>query len=263
MPVPERTRTSDIVQNIRLLVKKYNDDSSHCKYIRDYNYFMTERNNLLRTSGSFDRLLSDPKFSERLHGILAKFGMNARTSRLMSSRDFRCTLSDVGPEFDLLNGRQIQLHSVSLYETVEGQTAYSIIRTIFNFFREKGKLSEAGGFVIASKTMHFVMPELFIMVDNQHTATSLYNIADYHPHFNDGKDWAHAIPDYSGLKPNPSPRGGGRKLWDNERYCIAIMYYKRIFQNWCTENNSSIDGFLDLDAQNASTAARTIDKALW
>ena len=127
---------------------------------------------------------------------------------------------------------------------------------------EPGNLTLSGGFVIASKTMHFILPELFIMIDGSHIGISLYNIQDYNPWTEDGRNWLDVIPDYSGRKPNPSPRGLGRKSWDSERYCIALMYYKRIYNEWIHEANSTHQAFLELD-ENPNTVTRITDKALW
>lgn len=262
MPVAKGTSTSYIIQNIQDLVNKYNQ--LYSTYVHDYKCFIGERTRLLMVNdGSFVKLLSDPRFSYQLHDILTKFGMNARASELASRQRFLDTISGVSSEFDLLNAARIQLYTLNLHQMLDGRTVDSIVRNIFNLFEMPSQLSVAGGFVVASKTMHFVMPELFVMLDGQHIGISLYNISDYYPHPDDGRDWFDVIPNYSGRKPNPSPRGEGRRLWDDERYCIALIYFKRIIQEWCQQNNSNIEGFLDLDTQCASKAPRVIDKALW
>lgn len=262
MPVPKGTLTSYIVKNIQHLVEKYNRDYGH--YNRDYNFFLKQRTHLFASiDRSFNNLLHDLRFSDQLRNILDSFGMNTRHSKLVSSQRFLDTMSQIGFEFDLLESEQIRLHTLDLHQIIHDQTVFLIIKKIFNLFKKPGNLTESGGFVIASKTMHFIMPELFIMLDGQHIAVSLYNIYDYHPHPDDGANWFETIPNYSGLKPNPSPRGEGRKSWDYERYSIALMYYKRIFQEWCQHANSNIENFLDIDSQNVSTVKRIIDKALW
>ena len=261
MPVLEETSTSYIVRNMRDLVSRYN--RFHSAYVHDYQSFIRERSRLLRFHNeNFIGLLHDPRFTVQLQDILIKFGMDARAAELTPHQGFLETVSRVGPDFQLLNTAQTRLYALDLHQVLGIRTLYSIIRDIFSNFATPSKLSIAGGFVIGSKTMHFIRPELFVMLDGQHIGISLYNIADYHPHPDDGRDWFDVIPDYSGRKPNPSPRGEGRKLWDSERYCIALMYYKRIIHEWCQQNNSNIESFLDLDPC-ANTPARIIDKALW
>ena len=261
MPVAEGTSTSYIIQNIQDLVNNYN--RLHSTYVHDYKCFIRERGRLLRVhNGSFVRLLNDLGFTDELQDILAKFGMNARASELAARHHFLESVSQVSSEFELLSGAQMRLYTLDFNQTLGNQTVYSIIRNVFNHFATPRQLSIAGGFVVASKTMHFIVPESFVMLDGQHIGISLYNIADYHPHPDDGGDWFEIIPNYSGRKPNPSPRGDGRKSWDSERYCIALMYYKRIVREWCQQNNCNIESFLDLDSR-ASTPTRMIDKALW
>ena len=261
MPVAKGASTSYIIQNMQDLVNNYNQ--LYSTYVHDYKCFIRERDRLLRVHNrNFTRLLNDPGFTNQLHDILTKFGMNARASELAPRKRFLDAISQVSSEFELLSGAQIRLFALDLHQMISSRTVYSIVMDIFNHFATSGRLSMAGGFVVASKTMHFIMPELFVMLDGQHIGISLYNIADYHPHRNDGRDWFEVVPNYSGRKPNPSPRGEGRKSWDSERYSAALMYYKRIIQEWCQENNSNIESFLSLDSR-ASTAARIIDKALW
>lgn len=222
---------------------------------------MKERTRLLNANGlNFARLLSDLSFASRLRDILTKFGMDARASRLMAPERILSVISLVGSDCDLLNMAQIQLHTLNLKQTIKNQTVDSIIRKIYDHLAEPNNISEAGGFVAASKTMHFILPELFIMLDGQHIAISLYNISDYHPHPNDGGGWSTVVSNYSGREPpNPSPRGAGRYSWDNKRYVVALMYYKRIIREWCQQNNADVKSFLNLDTQNASTTSRIID----
>jgi len=261
MPVAEGTTTLYIIQNMQDSVNNYN--LLYSMYVHDYKCFIRERDRLLTVhNGSFARLLNDPRFANGLHDILTKFGMNARASELAPRQRFLDAIGQVSSEFELLSTAQIRLFALDLHQMIGSRTVYSIVGDIFNHFVTLGQLSMAGGFVVASKTMHFILPELFVMLDGQHVGVSLYNIADYHPHRNDGRDWFEVIPNYSGRKPNPSPRGAGRKSWDSERYSIALMYYNRIIREWCQRNNSNIENFLDLDSR-ASTPARIIDKALW
>ncbi len=261
MPVLEGTPTSYIIRNIRDSVIKYN--RFHSAYVHDYQSFIRERSRLPRFhNAGFIQLLHDPGFTVQLQDILIKFGMNARAAELTPHQRFLETVSRVGPDFQLLNITQTRLYALDLNQMIGTRTLYPLIRNVFSNFAKPTKLSMAGGFVVASKTMHFIMPELFVMVDGQHIGISLYNIVDYHPHPDDGRDWFDVVPNYSGRKPNPSPRGEGRKSWDSERYCIALMYYKRIINEWRQQNNSNIESFHDLDSC-ANTPARIIDKALW
>lgn len=265
MPVSKGTVTTTIVQNLSHLVNQYNRREK--EYVRNYNNFMRERNHLLEQhNGIFETLLNDQIFCNLFRGILTKFGLNARGSRLVSSQQILESITEYSPEFDRLRSANILLHTLNLHQTIENQTIDSIIRNIFCFFAEPHRITESGGFVAASKNMHFIMPELFIILDGQHIAMSLYNInrIDYNPHPEDGIGWINVVPNFSRRKkPNPYPQGEGRRSWDAERYVIALMYYKRIIHEWCQGYCSDFEGFLEIDFENASTASRIIDKALW
>lgn len=263
MPVDPDTSTSNLLQNLQVFVNRYNQQYS-LSYVLDYQRFINGRTRLLRRhNGNLGDLLNDPRFSALLYNILIRFGMNARASALVPQQQVLDTLQQVHSEFELLNASQQRLCTINLHGMLGDRTVDAVVTTIYQLFATPGRLTRAGGFVVASKTLHFVMPELFLMLDGQHVAMSLYHISDYVPHPEDGSTWRAVIPRYSGRTPNPSPRGGGRRLWDVERYRIALMYYKRIIREWCQQHNSQIDGFLNLDAGYASTASRIIDKALW
>ena len=262
MPIPKGTRTTYIVENMSNLVNNYN--YSEKDYVKDYNRFMLEGNHLFELhNNTFEEMLNDRVFSEELRRILIKFGLDARASRLMPLQSIQNTISYCAPEFDQLRTANILLQNLNLSHEENGRSIYSIIRSIFDIFSEPNRITQSGGFVAASKTMHFIMPQLFIILDGQHIAISLYNISDYYPHQKDGGDWGEIIPQYSGLTPNPSPRGGGRENWDAERYIIALMYYKRIVLEWIQRNHSNIEGFLEIDSENLSKASRIIDKSMW
>jgi len=261
MPVPAQTLTSHIIQNIRLAIKKYNSENE--SYDRDYKPFMIKRKEQLNNVSKYAELLRKEDFCRSLLKILRQFGMDARASKLTDFQKFQTTICSVGHLFDLLNYGNVNMETLNLKRNIENQTVYSIIKKIFNSFAKPNELSTSGGFVIASKTMHMIMPEIFMMIDIEHIGTSLYRISDYKPHPIDGLNWEDAVPQYCGNKPNPSPRGAGRELWNSEKYSIALLYGKRLILEWCNANNSNIKGFIEIDAKNTSSPSRIIDKALW
>ena len=251
--------TSDIVQNLEFLVKKHNDEKPHCdRGFYSYVYFMKYRKKRLAESGNYAKLLRDTYFCEELKKVLKDFGMGQRGSKFSSLSQFQNTLVKASTDFDLLSLAEIRLETLDLKQEIENETTYSVIKRIYKLFSYPGNLSNSGGVVIASKTMHMIMPELFIMIDS-YVANTLNKIFDYNPHPEDGESWYAIIPNYDGLKLNRKDT----ESWDINRYIAALIYYKRILREWCEKNNSDIQGFLNLDAQYNSTIPRIIDKALW
>ena len=255
--------TSYIVQNIGLLVnqhnKKYGSPLSHfCGAFRAYNRFMKFRRRQLEVNGeSYVNLLKDQIFCQNLRALLRKWNAFRPDG---SSQRFQSTIAEAGQDFDLLRAK-IRLET---FNPRENETANSVIRWIFNLFARQGSLKKSGGVMVASKTMHFIMPELFIMIDNR-IKRKLHEICDYAPHREDGRSWDEVIPDFYEFPPryrqrlNP-PIGD----WDYYGcYIAALMYYKRVIHEWCEKNKSNIQGFLNLDPEHSSTPARIIDKALW
>ena len=268
--VPTRRKqhllTSYIVQNLQSLVKRCNKKCT-CKTSRfrkpfaAYNIFMMNRPLFLNKSGeSYAKLLENRYFCNGLRNLLKEFWMDQRGSRLTSFDQFQSSLIEAGPDFDLLSSAEIRLETLNLKQKIGDDTVSSIIERIYELFTYPGRLSVSGGIVIASKTMHMIMPEVFIMIDHR-IMKSLHNISDYYPHQDEGS-WRDILTPalYRGGTLNPHPATG----WDwHGFYAAALMYYKRIIREWCQKNNSDIQGFLNIDAKYGSTPARIVDKALW
>lgn len=265
MPIAKGTLTSEIVKNIKSKLVKYNQYYSKT-YVKQYNDYIEKREVLLKNHEyNYSNLMNDLGFIDEVQKILSNFGMNSRNSQLVEQKQFQNTLLQTASYFNSLRSSEVKLNSLNLGQKIGTQTVDIIIRKIFNLFSKPNHLSKSGGFVVASKTMHFVYPELFIMLDGKHIGISLSNItrSDYAPLTKDGKSWSDLIKNYSNKKPNPSPRGAGRENWDSERYLIALLYYKRIIHEWCLQNKTTFEDFLSIDSENYSKASRIIDKALW
>ena len=260
MPIPEMVPTSFLVRNIRERIKNYNQHLDF--YVRDYKQYISQRRSIFSETHEISDLLMNDEFIIELRWILDKFGMNARLSQLTEQSSFSKVIEESTPIFEEILEHETTLQKVSFTNSNQSRDFYSLICEIYNLFSEPGKLSYSGGFVIASKTMHFILPDLFVMIDGAHIGISLYHISDYRPHSEDGRDWIETIPNYSGKKPNPSPRGQGRKSWDSERYCIALLFYKRIYHEWKETFNSNHQSFIELD-EFSSSVPRIIDKSLW
>lgn len=260
MPIPEGYKTEYIVKNLEKSINRYN--KINIDYNKYYQKYLFNRNKFLTNYEDIADLLVMDEFIDEIIRVLDEFGMNARLSELVSKGKFFNVMNEMKPLFSILSRHRISITDINLKEKCGSNNIYDIIREIYNTFSKRGNLTISGGFVIASKTMHFIMPDLFIMIDGEHIGLSLYNVDDYMPHKVDGKNWYEAVPNYSGKKPNPSPRGAGRMSWDAERYCIALLYYKRIWLEWMELFNNDKNGFLALDYYK-NNIPRIIDKSLW
>ena len=265
--------TSAIIKKLKYLVSTYDSRNSWWEYaIKRYDIFMgyVRPHYLKHSNYNYQSLLKNIDFIKELRKLLEAFGMNRRGSVLMKLEVFLDTISQTSQDFNLLAQANIRLENLNLKHKIGEENVSSIISRIYDLFSHLNRLSLSGGIVIASKTMHMIMPELFIMIDGR-IMKKLHKISDYHPHPNDGKSWYDVIPRYSGYKMNPYPG----YAWDFDQcYLAALMYYKRIILEWCQWNNTNIESFLEIGLRTVttdksitikvrSTTARIIDMALW
>ena len=134
------------------------------------------------------------------------------------------------------------------------------ISALLSDFCRSNAITQSGGIVAASKTMHFLLPDLFIMIDGTHISPALNRITDYQPHLNDGKTWYEILPNFDGTQLNPKTTTAWKKT---NQYLAALIYYKRILYDWCQHYQKTTEDFLQIDAKNQVTVSRIIDKALW
>jgi len=276
----KRTYTSDIVRELSAWIRDYPRRHPYeLESARDHDVFMSRvRPDLLEINkGSYSKLLKDMRFIDELIAILKAFDMDKRGSKLTSPTLFRECVEQAGQDFDLLSSANVRLETLKLRQEIGGETVDSVTRRIYTLFSHwymppmfSSALSLSGGAVVASKVMHMIMPELFIMIDS-HVAQALNIICDYNPHPVDGDDWHNVIPNYSYRRLNRS----NTENWDDECYIAALVYSKRIILEWCQQNNTDIAGFLNLDVRNVTidivrddrikteaSTTRIIDKAL-
>lgn len=271
----EIVTTSAIVQSLRSLVNNYDSRNSWWREaIWKYDIFMGSIRPywLKHMQHNYQKLLRSEKFIKEMRRVVGAFGMDSRGSQLTGFGLFSDATSEAGRDFDLLKFAKVRLETLKLKEKVGGESVGSIMTRIFNLFSQTKRLSLSGGAVIASKTMHMIMPELFIIVDSR-IAKRLNKISDYYPHPSDGNSWNEILPNWDGYKLNPFASYD----WDlDQRYLAALMYYKRLILEWCQQNNTDISNFLKLGTrivitdiafrtktQYTALPSRIIDMALW
>ena len=249
-------------------VKAYNTDDLVVKrnYNCSYRDFIKERTSgLAANAGSLAKWLNTQSAARAVWTLLRRFGMG-RNSQLMRCDDAfaqsLAQLSMVAP-VDAILLHNIPTDGLNVRITPE-KTLSQCLGDLFDHCSKAGKFSASGGFVIASKTLHCLFPDLVPMIDGEHTGISYYNICRrlYLP---PGGDWtAYLGYEFDGI-PNPSPRGGGSGGWKRDQFLCAIGMNETIYQKWqSTNGNPGRAAFLDLDyAEGTTGVPRVVDKALW
>jgi hypothetical protein len=90
--------------------------------------------------------------------------------------------------------------------------------------------------------------------------TKLHKVSDYDPHASD-RTWYDTLPKYEGQILNPYQ---GTSNWSEyPHYAAALMYYKRVIEEWCEKRQLGISEFLKLDSPYNSKPSRILDKVFW
>lgn len=193
--------------------------------------------------------------------------MNARASQLVPINAFHTSLSSLANQFavDAILGVKIPTNGLDVLIGGDGRsTLTAALSGLYNYCRTAGRFTDSGGFVVASKLLHCLYPDLAPMIDGQHTGISYYNIVrvQYLP---PSSSWVAYIGYQPKGVPNPSPRGAGRHSWQSHQFLCAIGVSETIYTNWqVANNNPGLSGFLGLDKTPGTTGVpRVLDKVLW
>ena len=228
----------------------------------EYNKYMKKRLlRLKKDNYDYNGLLGNNSFINDVIKMLRYFHMDQRGSVLLPFDKIHYAIIEVSNYLNKLNSEKIRLETLNLKENIGEATVNSFIKQIFERFNEPNKISQSGGIVVASKTMHFIMPEIFIMIDKR-VMESLHNVSDYYPRARDPIGWYDVLIDYHGEKLNPYPLTANWSYYIY--YSAALIYSKRIIHKWCQKNNDDVNGFLKNDKlSSVPYSSRIIDKMLW
>ena len=258
--------TNKLVDSLAKRVGYYNSMHKD-RYVIPYQNFIRFRQAYLEEvhTNSIGGMISDRGFVDRLYQMLKDFGLDARRSKLVNPTQIQNSLGNIKSTIKKIHDAGIELTSLNLFQELEGRSLAVWFNSAFSLLSKPNAITDSGGVVAASKTLHFLLPDIFIMIDGAHIVKALSRIKDYFPDPTDGESWYDVIPEHElgiqlGYGLNPKSRGA----WDDPiRYLAAHMYYKRISLTWCNRFKKTLEEFLQLDADHQVTASRIIDKALW
>lgn len=259
-------KTEFYVKNLKNLIKKTDNDALSSRIFNkrfiNYNSYMNERLRFIKLSNyDYDKILKNKDFCIRIRKMLKDFQMDQRGSVLMPIDHTHSAFCQIIDNFVELNLNNIRLENLDLHIGLSKENVDFYIKNIFEYLCKDNVISKSGGIVVASKTMHFIMPELFIMIDSR-VMESLHNISDYYPEPNNPFKWYDVLVDYRGETLN---RYQGTQNWSQYiNYAGALIYYKRIINEWCQNNNSNLKEFIRNDRYSSVPyPSRLIDKLFW
>jgi len=248
-------------------IATYNDTYG-ADYNGPYAEYIAARNAGIAVAGSLgDWIAGEGAF--QIQTLLITLGMNARDSRLVPHATFKGVLSGLKPMIvDWVAGLALPLGvpPPNLVNVATAETLSAELRLLYDLLAAPGSVTNSGGYVAASKTMHCLFPKLAPMIDGRHTGISYYNIdrATYAPPLGLGS-WARWVGAPIDGVANPSPRGAGRNGWQWHQFMAAIGVNQHIYELWQVANgNPGLQAFLALDpTSGANGIPRIIDKGLW
>ncbi len=267
MPVPEHTVLADIPQTLATKVGAYNASVGKT-YNPPYADYIAARETGVAAYGCLSAWLANDG-AVPIRRLLVAFGMDARNSRLVSHDELQKFFSGLNPAaIDWVAGLSLPLRvqPAILVNPATGENLFAELRLLYDTLASRGSVTESGGYVAASKTMHSLFPQLAPMVDGKHSGLSYSRIspATYIPPLGIGswRGWVGAA--IEGVI-NPSPQGAGRNSWRWQQFVAAVGINQHIYELWQAANGGpGLQAFLSLDPTAGTNGIpRIVDKALW
>lgn len=269
MPIGPHTTLNAIPRILAANVAAYNAPvATTAAYNVLYGWYISARTSGFAAAGSLSAWIAAGGAAPAISALLHAFGMNSRASRLVAIPTLHATLVALpGATINWIAGIGIPLAAApsALSRGAGSPTLAAELTTIYNHLATPGAISVSGGYVAASKTLHCLFPELALMIDGRHSGVSYFNIdrTTYTPPVAGG--WAAWIGAPLRGPPNPSPRGGGQRLWGSQQFLAAVGINQHIYTLWqAAHGHPGLPAFLALDPTPGTTGIpRVIDKVLW
>ncbi len=267
MPIPAGTKLTELLGILAVNIATYNE-VHEARYNRPYANYIDARNAGIEAAGGLSAWIAIDG-ATAIQTLLIAFGMNARNSQLVAHVTLQRVLSVLSPAIiNWVGGLALPLGvpPPNLVNPATGETLSAELRFLYDLLAAPGSVTNSGGYVAASKTMHCLFPQLAPMIDGKHAGISYYNIdrATYSPPLGLG-DWARWVGTPIDGVSNPSPRGAGRSGWHWHQFMAAVGVNQRIYELWQAANNGpGLQAFLALDPTPGTNGIpRIIDKSLW
>jgi hypothetical protein len=166
MPIPPNTRLTEIPSMLAQKIATYNASSRTAAYNHQYRDFISARKAGIVTAGSLAAWISMGEAAQSMQKLLRSFGLGSRNSKLASARDFENALARISPDaINWISGISLPLVAAppSLVNPATGATLSGEIEAAYCALSARGAVTDSGGFVAASKTMHCLFPELLAL----------------------------------------------------------------------------------------------------
>jgi hypothetical protein len=266
MPIPKRTELAEVPSMLPSRIAQYNQTGTI--YNLRYAEYIDTRSAGIASAGSLSAWLAE-NGAAPIQKLLIAFGMNARNSQLIPHAEFQRTLSSLNSVIvNWVGGLALPFDVApsKLVHAVTGETLAAELGLLYQVFARPRSVTNSGGYVAASKTLHCLFPKLTPMIDGKHSGMSYCNIyrASYTPPLGIAT-WPEWIGRPINGVANPSPQGAGRALWRSQQFLAAIGVNQHIYELWQMANgNPGLRAFLALDPTQGTTGIpRVVDKALW
>ncbi len=117
-------------------------------------------------------LLGDGRFFELVYATLCAFNMNQRAAKLLPLEDFKRNVKSLKGDLVALSGKRLDSLSDEEFE--------SELKIVQRLFGKIEVMQGASQIVGISKTLHFLLPNLVILVDRKYTLNFFYGANIYY-----------------------------------------------------------------------------------
>lgn len=268
MPIPKGTKLAEVPAMLAANITRYNAIVG-ATYNPPYRDYIATRNDGIAAARSLSAWLAG-NGAAPIQMLLVAFGLDAQNSHLVPRARFQAILSGLpSAVVNWVAGLTLPLEAPPprLVNAATGHTLSAELQLLYDSFARQNSVTDSGGYVAASKTMHCLFPELAPIIDGRHTGISYYKIdrATYVPPLGIDNRWEKWVGEPLGTVVNPSPRGAGRNGWRWQQFLAAMGVNQHIYELWQLANGEpGVQSFLALDpTPGTGGIPRIIDKGLW
>jgi hypothetical protein len=165
VPIPNGTKLAEVPAMLAANVARYNATVG-ATYNPPYTDYVATRNAGIAAAGSLSAWLAGG--AAPIQMLLDAFGMNAQKSRLVPLARFQGILSGLpsaGVNWVAGLTLPLEVPPPRLVNAATGHTLSAELHLLYDSFARPNSVTDSGGYVAASKTMHCLFPELAPIID--------------------------------------------------------------------------------------------------